>query len=44
MIETEYDVERILSSERKGNKTYYLVKWLGFPEEESTWEPLENLT
>ena len=22
----------------------YLVKWLGYPREENTWEPCQNLT
>lgn len=29
---------------RKTTKQYeYRVKWLGFPDEESTWEPKSNL-
>ena len=40
----EYQVERILDVEtRAGNKRYYLVKWVGYPVEESTWEPEEHL-
>ncbi len=26
------------------NKLVYLVKWVGYSEEEKTWEPLANLT
>ena len=41
----EYEVERILRKkvDRLGRITY-LVKWLGFPDNENSWEPLENLS
>lgn len=47
----QYQVEEILN--KRYNKNFppykkgrleYLVKWVGFPVEESTWEPLKNLT
>ena len=41
-----YEVEAILSSRTKGKKgkrTEYLVKWLGWPDETNTWEPTSNL-
>ena len=39
----EYEVEDILDKRkfRKGHQ--YLVKWVGYPKEDSTWEPLSNL-
>ena len=37
--ETEFEVERILH--QVGQK--YLVKWKGYDDTESTWEPLKNL-
>jgi len=43
----EYEVEEILDQREKktGKKTKieYLVKWLGYPDFEATWEPMENL-
>jgi len=40
-----WEVEKILDkkfhSYDKRNK--YMVKWIGWPEEDATWEPLENL-
>ena len=37
--ETEYEVETILGQQGQ----QYLVKWKGYDETESTWEPLKNL-
>ena len=36
-----YDVERILRYEPKTRK--YLIKWLGYGEEDNTWEPRTNI-
>jgi hypothetical protein len=41
--EEHYEVEEILDSKKRRNKTRYLVKWTGFGHEENTWEPIENL-
>ena len=38
-----YDVEKIINKTRIGRKNYYLVKWLNYPIEDCTWEPLSNL-
>ena len=41
-----YDVEAVVE-ERASKKTgapEFLVKWIGFPESENTWEPAEHLT
>ena len=46
MIEEEeklYIVEKILEKKKEGNRVKYLVKWDGYPIEQSTWEPEENL-
>jgi hypothetical protein len=40
----EYEVERILDSRRRRNATEYLVKWVGYPDHDASWEPRANLT
>ena len=39
----EYTVETILARTGRGSSLKYLVKWLGYPSEDSTWEKAENL-
>jgi hypothetical protein len=39
----EYEVESILDKRTLKGKTQYLVKWLGYPLHDATWEPLSNL-
>jgi len=39
----EWEVEAILDKRLHRRKTQYLVKWLGYPESESTWEPEQYL-
>lgn len=41
--EEEYVVEKVLNKRTVKGKTQYLLKWKGYKEEESTWEPVENL-
>ena len=41
--EEEFEVESILDKRIIHNKPQYLVKWLGYPLYDATWEPLENL-
>jgi hypothetical protein len=43
-MEEEYDVERILDKKIKNGRDYYLVKWVGYPESQSTWEVRKNLS
>lgn len=38
-----YEVEDILGHKIVNNKTYYHVKWKGYPIEEATWEIESNL-
>ena len=40
---TVFDVESILDSKRQRGVVVYRTRWLGFGEEEDTWEPWENL-
>jgi hypothetical protein len=39
----EYEIEEILASRKRHKRQEYLVKWLGYPESENTWEPASNL-
>jgi hypothetical protein len=41
--ETRYEVEEVLDSRYHRRKLQYLVKWQGYPHEENTWEPEDNL-
>ncbi|CAK1549592.1 unnamed protein product [Leptosia nina] len=41
--EEEYVVEKVLNKRTVKGKTQYLLKWKGYKEEESTWEPVDNL-
>jgi transposase InsO family protein len=41
--ELEYEVEEIMRHKRIGKHDWYLVKWEGYPIEESSWEPVEHL-
>ncbi|RIA86121.1 chromo shadow domain-containing protein [Glomus cerebriforme] len=38
-----YEVETVLDHNKRKNKTYYLIKWKGYSEEESTWEAEDNV-
>lgn len=41
--EKEWEVEKILQRGSINNMTHYLVKWVGYPLDEATWEPITNL-
>lgn len=43
LAENEFIVEKIIDEKREGRRTLYFIKWEGYPMEESTWEPLENI-
>ena len=36
----EYEVETILDKRTLKGKTQYLVKWIGYPLHDATWEPV----
>jgi len=42
--EAEYEVERILKHRSRRKGIEYLVKWIGYDLDETTWEPKQNLT
>ena len=42
--EQEYVVEAIRDHQFRKGTIYYLIKWDGYPEEDNTWEPEENLS
>ena len=41
--EEEYEVEKIIDKKLQAKKVYYKVKWVGYRDDECTWEPIENL-
>ena len=41
--QTIFGAERILKLRKRKGKNRYLVKWLGYPTSQSTWEPEENI-
>ncbi|KAM7542277.1 hypothetical protein Aperf_G00000019410 [Anoplocephala perfoliata] len=43
MSESEYEVEQILDVRIRNGVKEYLLKWEGYDESESTWEPEKNL-
>ena len=39
----EYEVEAILDERKRRGKSQYLIKWLGYPDTENSWEHESNL-
>lgn len=39
----EYEVEALLARRKRRGKWQYLVKWKGYADHESSWEPADNL-
>ncbi|XP_031635429.1 M-phase phosphoprotein 8-like isoform X3 [Contarinia nasturtii] len=43
MVESCYEVEAIIGQRNRSGEIKYLVKWLGYPKDKATWEPIEHL-
>ena len=43
LLSDTYEVEKIINCKYIRNKKYYLIKWLCYPINQSTWEPKSNL-
>ena len=41
--DVQYEVEKLLRKRKEGGRVHYLVKWLGYRDEDNTWEPEDNL-
>ena len=41
--EEEFIVEKIIDKRTRAGISEYYLKWKGYPETESTWEPVNNL-
>ena len=41
--EPEWEIEMIKDSKLVRGRLHFLIKWRGYPHEESTWEPADNL-
>jgi transposase InsO family protein len=41
--EEKYFVDKIIDARMRYRRPMYLVQWVGYPVEEATWEPLENV-
>ena len=42
--DNNYTVEEVLAHKDMRNNRKYLVKWIGWPKEDATWEPEEHLS
>jgi len=38
-----YEVEKVMGYKKENGKEYYYVHWKGYPAEDDSWEPKENL-
>jgi len=40
----EYEIDRIIGHRKQNGKEYFYIHWKGYPAEDDTWEPKENLS
>ncbi len=40
----EYEVDRIMGYRKRNGKAYYYIHWKGYPADDDTWEPKENIS
>jgi hypothetical protein len=40
----EYEVDRIMGYRKRNDTEYYYIHWKGYPAEDDTWEPKENIS
>ena len=38
-----YAIEKIITRKKFGKKRMYLIKWLGYPLKDCSWEPVSHL-
>lgn len=38
-----FRVAKLVNKKKQGNRIYYLVKWVGYPDDQNTWEPRSKL-
>ena len=38
-----FEIDKIVGRKDRGQRIYYLVKWVGYSSRRNTWEPKENL-
>ena len=41
--QTVFNAEKILKRRKRKGRNQYLVKWVGYPKNQATWEPEENI-
>jgi hypothetical protein len=40
----EYEVDRIMGYRKRNGNEYYYIHWKGYPADDDTWEPKENIS
>ena len=44
VVDTDFEVEKIVAKRKFGRQWKYRVKWKGYPSRQNTWEPKSSLT